>query len=242
MDKKVVVITGASKGIGAATAKAFAKAGYNVVINYLSDDESAQKLLSDINDSNSIIVKADVFSEEGISELFNIVKDKYGNIDVLVCNAGLPKEPTLEDLGYNSILKSVSSNFISNVLFIKYFTPIINKNGCVLFTGSVYGANFCGDIDLPLFSAQKAAIVNFSQTMAQKFAPNIRFNVVAPGETRTALWDDIDPLVAKECMNMTLQKEWVEPSEIADAFVFLAKTPHINAQTITIDAGWSKKF
>lgn len=242
MDKKVVVITGASKGIGAATAKAFAKAGYNVVINYLSDDESAQKLLSDINDSNSIIVKADVFSEEGISELFNIVKDKYGNIDVLVCNAGLPKEPTLEDLGYNSILKSVSSNFISNVLFIKYFTPIINKNGCVLFTGLVYGANFCGDIDLPLFSAQKAAIVNFSQTMAQKFAPNIRFNVVAPGETRTALWDDIDPLVAKECMNMTLQKEWVEPSEIADAFVFLAKTPHINAQTITIDAGWSKKF
>lgn len=85
-------------------------------------------------------------------------------------------------------------------------------------------------------------MINFAQTMAEKLAPDIRCNVVAPGTTKTPAWDGVDPVYLEKSLGMMLQKEWVTAEEIADAFVFLANTPHLNAQTIVVDGGWQKKL
>jgi 3-oxoacyl-[acyl-carrier protein] reductase len=241
---KVVVITGASKGIGAATAIAFGKVGYDVVLNYYSDDKAAKEVAKTIEAAGQKVasVQADIFTETGIATLLAAVKDKFGKIDVLVNNAGLAKEPEFGQWTQESIDKSLTGNVVSAMLCTQAFVPFINKGGCILFTSSIYGLNFGGNPNLALYSAGKAALINFSQTMAEKLAPNIRCNVVVPGTTKTPVWDGANPAYAQKSLDMTLQKEWVAAEEIANTFVFLASTSHITAQTIVVDAGWQKKI
>lgn len=241
---KVAIVTGASKGIGAATAIAFGKEGYDVVVNYLSDEAAAKKVARAIEaaGSKAILVQADVFSESGVKQLFEVVEKECGHIDVLVNNAGMPSEPPFGEWTWEAINKSLVGNVTSAVLCTQTAVPLMKEGGSILFTSSIYGLNFGGSPSLTLYSAGKAAIINFAQAMAEKLAPKIRCNVVAPGTTKTPAWDGANPDYVDTSLGMTLQKEWVAAEEIADTFVFLVKTPHINAQTITVDAGWQKKI
>jgi len=241
---KVAVITGASKGIGAATAIEFAKAGYNVVINYKSDQEAAENVAEKARQHKveATIVQADVFTEQGVKKLCGETTHKNKKIDVLVNNAGYADEPEFKDLTYQDVADSLSANFISAVMCTQAFSPIINKGGSILFNSSIYGLNFSGNPGLAIYSASKAAIINFAQTMAEMLAPDIRCNVVAPGVTKTPAWDTASQEYIKMRLNQTLQKEWVNAEDIGSAFVFLAENPHVNATTIAVDAGWQKKF
>lgn len=242
---KVVLVTAASKGIGAATAVEFAKAGYDVIVNYKSDTAAAKKVSAEIEGQGreTTLIQADVFTEQGVKKLYDSVVQKYETIDVLVNNAGsADDEPELGGYTPADITNSLSANFSSAVLCTQAFYPIINKGGTILFNSSVYGMNMGSNPGLPIYSAGKAAVVNFAQSMAEKLAPNIRCNVVAPGVTKTPAWDSASQDYIKMRINQTLQKEWVEPEDIGSAFVFLAENPHMNAQTIAVDAGWLKKF
>ena len=240
---KVAVITGASKGIGASVAVAFAKAGYDIVVNYRSDTESAQHVASNIESlgQKAMLVQADAFLEEGVEELFKQVKNKFEKIDVLVNNAGDPNEPGFGEITCKDLNRSLGANFGATVLCTQEATSLMDK-GSILFTSSIYGLNFGGSPNLPLYSAGKAAMINFMQTMAEKLAPNIRCNAVAPGTTKTPAWEGVSDEYVAKSLDMTLQKEWVDADEIAAAFVFLAETPHINGQTIVVDGGWQKKI
>lgn len=241
---KVAVITGASKGIGAATAIAFGRAGYDVVINYANDETSAEAVAKNIEAAGTIAitVQADAYTEAGIKQLFEVVSKEFGHIDVLVSNAGFASEPVFGEWTQSDIANSFTVMLASAALCTQAAVPLMKDGGCILFTSSVNGLNFGGNPGVPFYSAAKAAIINFSQSMAEKLAPsNIRCNVVAPGTTKTPFWDGKDPARAQKNLDMTLQKEWVEPEEIASAFVFLAQTPHMNAQTIAVDGGWQKK-
>ncbi len=241
---KVAVITASSRGIGAATAIAFGHAGYDVVVNYRNDKAAADSVVTAINkgSSSACAIQADVFTEKGVKGLFQEVKKKYKKIDILVNNAGIADEPAFEDLSHETIVESLSGNLISAVLSTQAAIPLMNTGGSILFVSSIYGMNQGGATGLPLYSAAKAAIVSFTQTMADKLAPNIRCNVVAPGVTKTDAWNGVDPGYVKTRLEQALQPQWVQPSEIADALVFLAKTPHVNASTIVVDGGWMKKF
>ncbi len=240
---KVVVITGSSRGIGAATALAFGQAGYDVVINYRDDQKNADDVVNQIKDmgQNAVAFKANAFSEEGIQKLFEGVYTFSPKIDVLVNNAADPHEPDFGEYTCDSINRSLGANFGSAVLCTQEAVKYMDQ-GCILFTSSIYGLPFGGNSGLALYSAAKAAIINFTQTMAEGLAPNIRCNVVVPGTTRTPHWKNVAPEYAQKSLDMTLQKEWVEPEEIANGFLFLAETPHITGQIITIDAGWQKKI
>lgn len=243
--KKVALITAASKGIGAATALAFAEAGYDIIINYKSDEIAAKSVAKKAQSHGveASIVQADVFTEEGINELYKLVTNQYKNIDVLVNNAGsADDEPKFGAYTQADIVESLSANLISAVLCTQAFYPIINKGGSILFNSSVYGMSFGGNPGLLIYSAGKAAVVNFAQTMAERLAPDIRCNVVAPGVTKTPAWDGASDDYIKMRLGQSLQKEWVKPEDIGSAFVFLAETPHVNASTVVVDAGWMKKF
>ena len=242
--KKVALVTGASKGIGAATAIEFAKAGYDVIINYKSDQKAAEQVAEKVRSQKveAELIASDVFTEQGVKTLFGMVSKKYKNIDVLVNNAGYADEPAFEDLTYQDIVDSLSANFISAVMCTQIFKPIVNKGGAILFNSSIYGMSMGSNPGLAIYSAGKAAIANFSQTMAEMLAPGIRCNVVAPGVTKTPAWDSASPDYVKMRLNQSLQKEWVDATSIGKAFVFLADNPHMNAATIVVDAGWMKKF
>ena len=241
---KVAVVTAASKGIGGDTAALFGKSGYDVVVNYLSDDQAAQEVVREIESSGSkaIAVKADIYTEAGVKQLFDAVKGKFGRMDVLINNVGNPNEPAFGKYTLDGVVSSLSGNLISSILCTQAAVPLMKEGGSILFTSSIYGLNFAGNPSLVIYSAGKAAIINFAQTMAEKLSPAIRCNVVAPGTTKTPAWDGVSPEYAQKSLGMTLQKEWVEPEEIANAFLFLAETPHITAQTIVVDAGWQKKI
>ena len=239
----IAVVTGASKGIGAATAVTFAKSGYDVVLNYKSDTKSAQNVAKQIESygQKAVLAQADVFTEDGIKLLFDKIKNNCTKIDVFVNNAGIPEEPSFGDYNFSNINRSLNNNFVACVLCTQEAAKLI-EYGSILFTSSIYGLQFGGNPNLALYSAGKSAIISFAQTISEKLAPKIRCNVVAPGSTKTPAWDKVNPEYAQKSLSMTLQKEWVEPQEIADAFVFLAETPHITGQTIVIDSGWQKKI
>jgi len=240
---RVAVVTAASKGIGSSTAVAFAHAGYDVVINYNHDTEAAQATAQavELTGQKATIVQADVFAETGVNKLFAAIKQTYGTIDVLVNNAGLPEEPPFGKWTEATISRSLAGNVVSAALCTQATVPLMKKGGSILFTSSIYGLNFGGSPSLTLYSAGKAAIINLAQSMAEKLAPDIRCNVVAPGTTKTPAWDGASKAYVDTSLGMTLQKEWVAADEIADAFVFLTQAPHITAQTIVVDAGWQKK-
>jgi 3-oxoacyl-[acyl-carrier protein] reductase len=240
---KVAVVTGSSRGIGAATAVAFAKAGYDVVINYLSDSRAADNVAAAARKAgvNALIAKADVFTEDGVNDLFSTIKGKYKQINALINNAGLAEEPAFEKLNAAHITEAVMANFTSAVLCTKAALPLM-RTGSISYCSSVYGLDYGGNPSMPIYSAAKAATKNFMQTMAEKLAPDIRCNAVAPGVTKTQAWDTASPQYIATRKGMTLDDEWVQPEEVAAAFVFLAETPHVNAETIVVDSGYMKKF
>jgi NAD(P)-dependent dehydrogenase (short-subunit alcohol dehydrogenase family) len=245
MANRVVVITGASKGIGAATAKAFAQAGYDVVINYLQDKRAAEQTASVVKQvgTNAHMFQADIYTESGIKQLFDYAQETYKEIDVFINNAGGPPEPDFGDYDRASIIASLDGGFISAVLCTQAASQLIKPGGCILYTSSIYGLNQGGSPNRALYSAGKAAMINFAQTMAQELAPRkIRCNIVAPGMTNTSHWQTRSEAYRKQRLNMSLQKEFVEPEEVANAFLFLAETPHATGTTLVLDAGWNKKF
>lgn len=240
---KVLVVTGASKGIGSATALEFGKAGYDVVINFKNDVQSAQDLVNQIErlGQKAISVQADIATEKGVIKLFETLKNSFSKIDTFINNAGDPNEPIFGEYSLGKISKSFEMNIASSVLCTQEAVKLMDT-GSILFTSSVYGLQFGGNPGLVLYSAAKAAMINFAQTMAEKLAPKIRCNVVAPGTTKTPGWDGVADEYVQKSLSMSLLKEWVAAEEIAKAFLFLAETPHINGQTIVIDGGWQKKI
>lgn len=241
--EKLVVITGASKGIGAATAEVFAKAGYDVVINYLSDDDAAQRVAAAVEkvDRRATLVKTDVFMSQGVDQLVAQLKT-MGKIDVFINNAGLPEEPQFGKWTEDSIVANSMANFGAAALCTQAVEPLMRDGGVLLYTSSTYGLDFGGNPNQPLYSAGKAATLNFMQSMAERLAPRLRCNAVAPGMTDTPGWDGIDDRFVKRNLEMTLLQQWVKAEEIAQAYLFLAETPHCTGQTIVVDSGWQKKI
>src|SRR3989344_2592727 len=136
---KVVLITGASKGIGGATAIAFVKEGCRVIINFKSDEKSAQSVLEECNkhSKGNLIIKADVSNEEEVKELFDFVKGKFSKIDILVNNVGIFDETDSSSNldAFNNIYRN---NFLSHILVTKYAQELM-ETGKIIYISSLHG-------------------------------------------------------------------------------------------------------
>jgi len=244
MSNKTILITGASHGIGAATAEIFAQAGYNVVLNYHRNVAGSEQIAEACRKHGveAICIQADMSQEQEVSRLKDEVLEKFGKLDVLVNNAAFTDEPDFNEATGESILHALSQNFLTAALAIRAFVPdSMNSESSVLTVSSMYGLEHAGSPGLPIYSASKAALINFSETLAQLYAPTIRFNAVAPGYTKTPAWDDVPADRQQACLDSTMLKEWVTAEEIAKTLLFLAQTPHINAETIVVDSGFMKR-
>lgn len=237
LNKKVALVTGASKGIGRAIAIAFAKEGTSVAINFKSDSEAARAVLEECNrhSKGNILVQADVSVENEVSEMFKRIKNQFQHLDILVNNAGIidrDDNPT----NVEAFEKTFRNNLLGAVIVTKHAIPLMKK-GKIINISSIHGRLGHGRVGATAYSALKAALENYTKNLAKDVAPNILVNAIAPGRVITPIWGDIDAAEQKRLGSGHLIKRMVKPEEIADGAIFLAKTDAVCGEVLTIDGG-----
>ena len=184
---KVAVVTGASKGIGAAIAERLGKEGASVVVNYASDKAGAEKVAKQIeaNGSKALVVQADVSKKEDISKLFGETTVRFGKVDILVNNAGVYEFRPLEAVDEEHFHKHFNLNVLGLLLTTKEAVQHMNGDGGSIINVSSVAAKTPREGG-SVYSATKGAVDVVSRTLAQELGPRkIRVNSLSPGFTDT---------------------------------------------------------
>lgn len=229
--EKVAIITGAGRGIGAATAKLFANKGYAVCINYKSDEKSATQLAMTITASGGqcITVQADVSCEKDVERLFSTVDKTLGSVDILVNNAGiLKKQSRLEDMTaerINSILtNNVTSYFLCCKEAVKRMSTRHGGSGGVIVNVSSGAARSGSPNEYIDYAASKGAIDTLTKGLSLEVAAEgIRVNCVRPGLIYTDMHaDGGEPERIERLKSIIPMQRGGEPEEVAEAIYWLA--------------------
>ena len=242
MERKTVLITGASKGLGAAIAKVFASHNHNIILNYNNSEEEAFKLAEELKKFNVEVlpVKADITNEDEIKHMVNISINKFKKIDILINNAGIALDTTFEDKTKENFIKTIDTNLIGPFLLSKYVgeSMLKEKQGCIINISSTNGIDTYYEYSLD-YDASKAGMISLTHNLALHFAPYIRVNCIAPGWINTEMNKNLDKEYKKEEENKILIKRFAEPLEIANVVYFLStdEAKYINNETIRVDGG-----
>ena len=239
MDKKTVLITGASGGIGGAIAKEFAMRGYNIIYHYNSTyNESQLQELMKI--TNILPVKADFTKPIEIATLVQTSLETFGKIDVLINNAGISRVCPIVDEDYEGLKRVININLTAP----SYLTSLISKNMCknqsgnIIFVSSIWGVH--GGAVESIYSATKAGLIGLTKALANELAPNgIRVNAVAPGLIDTKMNNDLSDTEKQDFINGIALEKIGKPEEVAKAVYFLASedSSYVNGEVLNIDGG-----
>lgn len=230
MNKKVVFITGASRGIGLATAQKFSKEGWNVAAFYKTNPGPEI--------SNCKYYQVDVTKFAEIRAAFDKAFSEFGQIDCLVNNAGI--------FAYKRGLADFDEETIDNVIAVNekavyLCTKVALEN---MTAGSIVNVSstvaLVGGTD-PIYSGTKAALLGFTKSMAKVVAPKIRVNAVAPSATNTDMMKNYNEERKKQLVELSLLKRMAEPEDIADGIYFLAsdQAKHITGVCLNMSAGYA---
>ncbi|MGN1299208.1 MAG: SDR family NAD(P)-dependent oxidoreductase [Candidatus Scatovivens sp.] len=239
---KVVLITGASRGIGRATAIKFARQGYDVVINYNSSEEKANELKQLIEKDynvNATAYKADVSNEQEVKEMIDIVVNKYGKIDTLVNNAGIVYDRNFENITIYEFKRTLDVNIIGAFIVARECSKHMEKGGTIVNVSSTNGTKTISPECLD-YNISKVGLQSLTRDLAFQFKPDIRVNAVAIGWADTDMNKDLPKEYIEEENNKIYLERFSDPSEIANAIYFLAseESSYINGEILTIDGGY----
>jgi 3-oxoacyl-[acyl-carrier protein] reductase len=231
---KTAVITGASRGIGQATAELFLKKGYAVVGTYHKTKKS--ELFPGID-----WVKADVSDKDDITSLSDYVREHFGGADVLVNNAGIAEQKLFSDITEQDWDNIMNVNAKSCFLTCKAFLPymIRQKRGAIVNISSIWGIS--GASCEVHYSASKAAVIGFTKALAKETAPSgVRVNAVAPGVIYTDMNRALSPSDIAAITAETPLCRLGTPQDIARAVYFLCskEADFITGQVLTVDGGF----
>jgi len=236
------IVTGSGRGIGRAIALRLAREGVKVVVNAKKGYEDVIETINMIKsvDGEAIPVLADVSTREGCRELVRKAMESFGRLDILVNNAGLGLyAPFLEQS--DAMIEKVLSTSLKSVIYCSQEAAKVMTEGSIINIASIAGIEPL--YGLSIYSAAKAGVIGITKALAIELAPRIRVNAIAPGIVKTKMGESllkVLKLTEEEYLEKyTLLKKFIEPNEIADAVIFLIKTPSITGQTIVIDAGLS---
>ncbi len=241
-EKKVAFITGGSRGIGKQVALKYAKEGYNIVINYVSDNTDIKSLQDDFKKENVeiLLVKADVTNKDQIQNLVKTAIEKFGHIDVLVNNAGITRDGLLMRMKEEDFDKVIEINLKGTFLVTKEVVPYMMKKreGSIINISSVVGV--VGNAGQSNYAASKAGIIGFTKSVAKELASrNIRANCVAPGFIKTDMTDVLSEEVKENIHSQIPLKRMGTPEEVASLVYFLGseESRYITGQVIHVDGG-----
>ncbi len=240
---KTVLITGASKGIGAATAILFAEKGYDVILNYNSSAESAILLEHSLKDNgySALAYPADVSKVSDVSRMVNDVISKYGKIDVLINNAGIAQQKLFTDITDSDWDRMVSVNLTGTFNCCRAVVPhmVRQKSGCIINTSSVWGIT--GASCEVHYSAVKAGIIGLTKALAKELGPSgIRVNCVAPGVIGTRMNSGLSVEDLAVLADETPLGRIGKTQEVAATSLFLASNDaeFITGQVISPNGGF----
>ena len=243
MDKKVALITGGSRGIGKKIAEKFARNGYNIVINYVSEKTDVNKLESDLSQNGKVevlFIKCDVTDFNSCQEMVKKAVDKFGKIDVLINNAGITKDNLLMRMKEEDFDKVINVNLKGTFNMTKNVISYMMKkrSGRIVNISSVVGVS--GNSGQANYAASKAGIIGFTKSVAKELASrNILANAVAPGFIETDMTDVLSESVKESIYSQIPLKKMGKPEEVANAVYFLGsdENTYITGQVLNVDGG-----
>ncbi|MBQ8623779.1 MAG: SDR family oxidoreductase [Oscillospiraceae bacterium] len=239
---KVALVTGSSRGIGAATAKMLAKAGYKVAVNYKSNDAAAEDVVKCIigfgGEAKSF--RADISSPEEVGQMFADIANAFGEVDVLVNNAGISHIGLLQDMSDEEILSLTQVNLLGAIYCSKEaIKPMIaKKEGVIINISSMWGE--VGASCEVVYSACKAGLIGFTKALAKEVGPSgIRVNCVSPGVINTDMNRELnDEAIDALCQETPLLRIGT-PEDVARTVAFLAsdEADFVTGQIFSVNGG-----
>ena len=245
-ENKVVLITGSASGIGKATAIRFAEEGAKLIINSKNNVTGGQEVVDHIESlgRQAVYVQADVSDPVSAKGLFAQIRDKFGRLDVLVNNAGSTVIMPFLETTKEHWMEAFNTNLITAVLCSIEAATLMQEQGqgSIINTSSIRGLDVSGREGIMAYSAAKAALINFTTTLAKELAPDITVNAVAPGFVYKPAYDNFPDELREDFVGSTLIKRFIEPHEIADAYLYLAGTPVVTGEVLVVDGGFRLKL
>jgi len=226
--EKNVLITGGSRGIGRATAQAFAERGARVAINFQSDHQAATATIESLAGDGHFAVRADLSRPEAVEQMINATVEEFGRLDILVNNAGIYQQHRLPDVTYEEWQKAWQDTLNINLVGAANTTywaarHMISTGGGRIVNVSSRGA-FRGEPDHPAYAASKAALNAMGQSLAQSLAPyHIFVGTVAPGFVETDMAKDrLEGPLGESIRQQSPIGRVAQPWEVALGILFLA--------------------
>lgn len=241
---KVVLVTGASRGMGAQILRQFVDAGALGLLNYLPTEENladARTLIREFDSKGGKCELAgfDVSDESQVREYFSMIGQKHGKLDVLVNNAGVLRDKTMRKMTSDDWYAVMRTNLDGLFFCCKYGAPVIPDFGRIINIASISGiVGFPGQAN---YSSAKAGVIALSKVLSKELASrNITVNSIAPGMIETSMIKGVREEVLEEYKKQIPLGRFGKPEEVANAILFVAseEASYITGQVIPITGGW----
>jgi 3-oxoacyl-[acyl-carrier protein] reductase len=237
---KVVLVTGASRGIGRATALLAAENHAYVIINYNRSEDKAVELVNLIHKKglNASMIKADISSEDEIKAMFRSIKEEHSRLDVLVNNAGIMQNNLLMLTNMELFDRTIGVNLKGTFLCTRYASNMMRKqrSGRIINLSSTIGLK--GNAGQTVYSASKAAVVGFTRSAAKELGRyGITVNAISPGFIETDLIKDIKPDIREKIVSDIALERIGTPEDVAKVVLFLSSDlgSYVSGEVIVVD-------
>ena len=240
---KTVLVTGSSSGLGKSIIEKYASNGYNTIITYLTHENEALEFNEYIKNKykvKSICVKLDISNEDDIQNLYKLILNDFGKIDVLVNNASICNDSDFTCKDSNSFNEILNTNLVGTFLVSKEVSKYMkdNRSGIIINVSSTNGIDSMY-VDSLEYDASKAGVISLTHNLAEYLKPYVRVNCVCPGWVNTDMNKDLDSSYIEEENKRIMLNRFAEPEEIANVIYFLAtdEASYINNSIIKVDGG-----
>lgn len=243
MEKRIVLVTGSSIGLGSEIIKKYASNGFNVVINYLSHEKEAFELMNEVSlkyGIEALCIKADISNEEEINKMKDEIINKFGKIDVLINNASISRDNDFNLKTKNDFMRVLEVNLVGTFLVSRTFGNLMyeKKSGKIINISSTNGIDTYYEYGLD-YDASKSGVINLTHNLANHYSPYVNVNCVCPGWIDTPMNKDMDIEFRKCEEEKILLNRFAKTDEIASLVYFLGsdEADYINDSIIRIDGG-----
>ena len=235
---KVALITGANGGIGSAIALKLGMNGFKVILNYHANRDKIEEIVNTLGDEDTLAIKADITNVKEVNEMINKALEKFGEIDVLINNAGITRDKTFVKMTleqWDEVI-NVNLNGVFNVTKAVIKTMVEQRSGTIINISSIVGES--GNFGQTNYSASKSALIGFTKSLAKEVtSKGITVNAIAPGFVDTDMTKKIPENIKEKILEQIPMKRFAAPEEIADVVLFLCDATYITGTVIDVNGG-----